>query len=39
MAEVRGISNIVTNRDTSAWRLKDAALAAQETLLAWLRQR
>ena len=37
--EVRGISNLVTNRDTSAWRLKDAALAAQEALLAWIGQR
>jgi futalosine hydrolase len=37
--EVRGISNVVTNRDTSAWRLRDAAEAAQEALLAWIRQR
>jgi nucleoside phosphorylase len=36
---VRGISNIVTNRDTSAWRLKEAALAAQEAALAWIAQR
>jgi futalosine hydrolase len=39
VGEVRGISNLVTNRDTSAWRLKDAALAAQEALLAWIAQR
>jgi futalosine hydrolase len=39
VGEVRGISNLVTNRDTSAWRLKDAALAAQEALLAWIGQR
>ena len=26
VGEVRGISNLVTNRDTSAWRLKEAAL-------------
>ena len=34
--EVRGISNIVTNRDTKSWRLKDAALAAQNSVIAWL---
>ena len=37
--EVRGISNMVMDRDTSAWRLKDAAVAAQEALLAWLSRR
>lgn len=36
VGEVRGISNIVTTRDTSAWRLKDAAVAAQEAVIAWL---
>lgn len=36
VGEVRGISNIVTNRDTSAWRLKEAAQAAQEAVLAWI---
>ena len=36
VGEVRGISNIVTNRDTSAWRLREAALAAQEALVAWI---
>src|SRR5688572_30741664 len=39
VGEVRGISNIVTDRDTKAWRLKDAAVAAQEALLAWIAQR
>ena len=34
--EVRGISNVVTNRDTKSWRLKDAALAAQNSVIAWL---
>ncbi len=32
--EVRGISNPVGNRDRAAWRVKDAAVAAQEALLA-----
>jgi futalosine hydrolase len=36
--EVRGISNMVTDRDRGAWRLKDAALAAQEALVAWIAQ-
>jgi futalosine hydrolase len=39
VGEVRGISNMVTTRDTSAWRLKEAALAAQEALVAWISQR
>jgi futalosine hydrolase len=39
VGEVRGISNIVTNRDTGAWRLGPAALAAQEALVAWLSKR
>ena len=39
VGEVRGISNLVTNRDTSAWRLQEAALAAQEAALAWIAQR
>ena len=34
--EVRGISNMVTNRDTKSWQLKGAATAAQEAVLAWL---
>lgn len=36
--ELRGISNLVTNRDTTAWRITDAATAAQEALLSWLAQ-
>ena len=39
VGEVRGISNIVTDRDTSTWRLNEAAAAAQEALLAWIAQR
>lgn len=39
VGEVRAISNIVTNRDTSTWRLREAALAAQEALVAWLSRR
>lgn len=34
--EVRGISNMVTNRDVKSWKLKDAAVAAQEALIRWL---
>ena len=34
--EIRGISNIVTDRDPQSWRLKDAAAAAQEAALAWI---
>jgi futalosine hydrolase len=36
VGEVRGISNIVTNRDTSSWKLRDAAEAAQAAVLAWI---
>jgi futalosine hydrolase len=39
VGEVRGISNIVTDRDTGAWRLKEAALASQEALVAWMSRR
>lgn len=39
VGEVRGISNVVTNRDTSTWRLKEAAVAAQEALLSWIAHR
>ena len=39
VGEVRAISNVVTNRDTSKWKLKDAANAAQEAALAWIAQR
>jgi futalosine hydrolase len=36
VGEVRGISNVVTNRDVKSWKLKEAALAAQEALIPWL---
>jgi futalosine hydrolase len=36
VGEVRGISNIVTNRDSKSWRIKDAALAAQHAVITWL---
>ena len=39
VGEIRGISNIVTDRDPKSWRLRDAATAAQETLLAWIDER
>jgi len=39
VGEVRGISNIVTDRDTSSWRIADAATAAQEAVLAWIARR
>jgi futalosine hydrolase len=39
VGEIRGISNLVGNRDRSAWRVKEAATAAQEVLLEWIRHR
>jgi futalosine hydrolase len=39
VGELRAISNLVTNRDTSTWRLKEAAAAAQEALLGWIAHR
>jgi futalosine hydrolase len=39
VGEVRGISNLVTDRDTKTWRIKEAALAAQEAVLSWLARR
>ena len=36
VGEVRGISNLVTNRDTKTWALRDAAAAAQESVLTWM---
>jgi futalosine hydrolase len=39
VGEVRGISNIVTNRDTKAWKLNEAATAAQEAVLTWIAHR
>jgi futalosine hydrolase len=39
VGEVRGISNLVTNRDTKTWQLKEAAAAAQEVVLSWIGRR
>lgn len=39
VGEVRGISNLVTNRDSKSWRLKEAAGAAQRALIDWLDHR
>ncbi|HKY20578.1 MAG TPA: futalosine hydrolase [Vicinamibacterales bacterium] len=39
VGEVRGISNIATDRDTSSWRVKEAAVAAQEAVLTWISRR
>ena len=39
LGEVRGISNIVTDRDTSSWRIAEASAAAQEAVLAWIARR
>ena len=39
VGEVRGISNVVTDRASSQWRLKEAAAAAQQALLQWLDRR
>lgn len=39
VGEVRGISNLVTDRDTRAWRLQEAANAAQEAVVAWIARR
>ena len=36
VGEVRGISNIASDRDKGSWRIKDAAEAAQRELLTWL---
>lgn len=36
VGEVRAVSNMVTNRDTKTWRVKEAAIAAQEAVLAWI---
>jgi len=36
VGELRGISNVVTNRDRRSWKLKQAAEAAQRVLLDWL---
>ena len=34
--EIRGISNRAGNRDRGAWRIREAAEAAQRALLAWV---
>ncbi len=39
VGEVRGISNLVGNRDRASWKLDQAACAAQEALLEWLATR
>jgi futalosine hydrolase len=39
VGEVRGISNIVTNRDKASWQLREAAVAAQKAVLAWIEHR
>ena len=36
VGEVRGVSNRVGNRDRGAWRIREAAQAAQEAAWAWL---
>jgi futalosine hydrolase len=36
VGEIRGISNLVSDRDKSTWNLEGAATAAQEHLLKWL---
>jgi futalosine hydrolase len=38
VGEIRGVSNLVGRRDRSTWRVKEAAIAAQEALLGWLRR-
>jgi futalosine hydrolase len=39
VGEIRGISNMVGRRDKSTWRVKEAAAAAQEVLLEWLKRK
>jgi futalosine hydrolase len=39
VGEVRGISNIVTNRDKASWQIREAAVAAQKAVLAWIEHR
>jgi len=39
VGELRAVSNLVADRDPAAWRIKDAAAAAQEALLTWIAQR
>jgi futalosine hydrolase len=37
VGEVRGISNMATNRDKGSWRMKEASEAAQRAVIAWVR--
>jgi futalosine hydrolase len=39
VGEIRGISNIAGNRDRGAWKVKEAAAAAQQALLEWIAAR
>ncbi|HTL01954.1 MAG TPA: futalosine hydrolase [Vicinamibacterales bacterium] len=39
VGEVRGISNLVTDRNPGAWKLKEAAAAAQEAVISWIVRR
>jgi futalosine hydrolase len=39
VGEVRGISNIVSDRDPSTWKLTEAAVAAQEAVVSWIIRR
>jgi futalosine hydrolase len=36
VGEIRGISNLVTDRDPATWRVREAAAAAGEALIAWI---
>ena len=37
VAEVRGISNMVTNRDKDSWRMREASGAAQRAVAEWVK--
>jgi futalosine hydrolase len=37
VGEIRGVSNMTGRRDRSAWRVKDAAGAAQLALISWIK--
>jgi futalosine hydrolase len=36
VGQVRGISNLATDRNLGAWKLNDAAVGAQEALISWI---
>lgn len=38
VGELRAVSNVVGNRDRAAWRLREAAGAAQDALLGWIEE-